>query len=94
MDYMKELEAFHDQVDMDKLSSSAGLLWFTLMQINSRRGWKKEFAVPGEVIRLKSRLPLSSYKRARKQLVEKGYIKYTPGDQSRPAVFEMVSRVG
>lgn len=25
--------------------------------------------------------------------VEKGYIKYTTGDQSRPAVFEMVSRV-
>ncbi|WP_101841953.1 DnaD domain protein [Halobacillus sp. Marseille-P3879] len=93
MNYLKELNAFHDQVDMDSLSPSAALLWFTLMQLNNKTGWKKEFALPASVILGKSNLPETSFKRARKELKEKGYIKYTSLGRNKAPVYEMISRV-
>ncbi|GGF17990.1 hypothetical protein GCM10010954_15960 [Halobacillus andaensis] len=93
MNYLKELNAFHDQVDMDSLSPSAITLWLTLMQLNNKTGWKKEFTLPASVVLGKSSLPETSFKRARKELKEKGYIRYTSLGRNKAPVYEMISRV-
>ncbi|MCP3027043.1 DnaD domain-containing protein [Halobacillus sp. A5] len=93
MNYLKELNAFNDQVDMDSLSPSAITLWFTLMQLNNKTGWKKEFTLPASVVLGKSNLPETSFKRARKELKEKGYIMYTSLGRNQAPVYEMISRV-
>ena len=46
MNYLKELNAFLDQLELEELSLSASMLWISLMHFNNKVGWKKEFAVP------------------------------------------------
>src|SRR5699024_6973401 len=45
MNYIKEIDAFHIKQETDPLTSAAAYLWFVLMDINSRTGWKEEFSV-------------------------------------------------
>ncbi|MFC7319824.1 DnaD domain-containing protein [Halobacillus campisalis] len=93
MNYIKELNAFHDQTDVDKLSSSAVALWITMMQLNNKTGWKKEFAVPCSVILGKAGLAETSFKRARAELKKKGYIKHRSAGRNHAPYYEMISRV-
>ncbi|WP_231572548.1 hypothetical protein [Halobacillus sp. BBL2006] len=41
MNYLKELNAFLDQLEMEELSLSASMLWISLMHFNNKVGWKK-----------------------------------------------------
>ncbi|UOQ94764.1 DnaD domain protein [Halobacillus shinanisalinarum] len=91
MNYLKETIAFYDQVDLKQLSSSAVALWGSLMYINNKTGWKKEFTVPASVLRGKSGLRDSSFKLARKELDQKGFIRYKSGNWSQAPSYQMVS---
>ncbi|MDC3418555.1 DnaD domain-containing protein [Aquibacillus salsiterrae] len=74
MNYIKQLNAFYNQLDFNPLSNNAILLWHSLMQINNKTGWKQEFTVAAKVITAKIQLNESAFKRARTELQEKGYI--------------------
>ncbi|UOQ44846.1 DnaD domain protein [Halobacillus salinarum] len=93
MNYLKELNAFLDQLEMEELSLSASMLWISLMHFNNKVGWRKEFAVPSPTLMTKARLTESSFKRARTELKEKGYIKHTFVNRNRAPLYEMISRV-
>ncbi|MCP3027634.1 hypothetical protein [Halobacillus sp. A5] len=94
MNYEKELEAFFDQKDIDQLSVSSIALWFTLMQFNSRTGWKKEMTLPTSPLLLKSGRTEGSFMRARRKLVDKGYVIYrkAEGRKGSPC-YEKISLV-
>ncbi|WP_226582156.1 DnaD domain-containing protein [Halobacillus litoralis] len=93
MNYLKEMNAFLDQIELEELSVSASMLWITLMHFNNKVGWKKEFSVPTEALIIKARITRSSFKRARTELKEKGYIKHTFINRNRAPVYEMISCV-
>lgn len=92
MNYIKQINAFYIHIETNPLSASATVLWHTLMHINNRTHWKKEFSVAANVLCLKSALPASTFKRARLELRDKGYIKYTSrGNEA--AMYEIVSLI-
>ncbi|ARI75659.1 DnaD domain-containing protein [Halobacillus mangrovi] len=93
MNYLKENIAFFDQIELDSLSSSAVVLWYTLLQYNNKARWKKEFSVPASAILLKSGLTESSFKRARQELKEKGYIKHRSIHRNHAPFYQMNSLV-
>lgn len=39
MDYIKELEIFHDWCEVNYLSNTAKLMWFKLMHLGFNSGW-------------------------------------------------------
>src|SRR5690606_7365794 len=74
MNYIKEINAFYDLMELEPLSSSAVNLWHTLLHINNKARWSIEFTVSSTVLKLKGGLPESSFQRARKELVNRGLV--------------------
>src|SRR5690625_2807695 len=93
MNYLKEINAFYVRIETNPLTGSATALWHALIHLNNRTGWMKEFTVAASVICFKSGLPLSTFKRARNELRDKGYIMYTSRGTKAPA-YQMISLVG
>jgi DnaD/phage-associated family protein len=92
MNYIQEINAFYIKIEMNPLSASAHTLWHTLLHLNNRSGWLQEFTVAAAVICYKSGLPPSTFKRARNELRDKGYISYNSRGSLAP-VYRMVSIV-
>src|SRR5690625_7175422 len=75
MNYLKEINAFHIKKETEPLTMAAAQLWFTLMDINNRAGWKEQFTVPVSLLCAKAGMKEGNFKRARTELREKGYIR-------------------
>ncbi|WP_246202687.1 hypothetical protein [Virgibacillus doumboii] len=92
MNYLKELNAFYQQIIFNPLSGSAVALWNTLMHFNNLCGWQETFSVAASVIELQSGIKGTSFKRARDELQEKGYIHVTSRSGNQAAVYRMISQ--
>ncbi|PAV28413.1 hypothetical protein CIL05_17420 [Virgibacillus profundi] len=90
MNYIKEINAFYDLVERNPLSASAVTLWHTLMHINNKARWIEKFTVAAGVLRMKSGLKESSFKRARTELKEKGYIDFQSRSHNQAPIYRMV----
>src|SRR5699024_5358381 len=93
MNYLKEINAFHIKQETNPLTASAAHLWSVLMHVNNRTLWKKEFTVAASLLCVKSALSESTFRRARKELADKGYIHYKSQGANRAAVYQMISLV-
>ncbi|MFD0954028.1 DnaD domain protein [Virgibacillus natechei] len=91
MNYIKELNAFHNQQETNPLSASAANLWHVLMHVNNRAGWMKEFTVAVSLLCAKSALTESTFKRARAELQDKGYIRFDSQGGNKAARYEIIS---
>ncbi|MDL4839106.1 DnaD domain protein [Aquibacillus rhizosphaerae] len=78
-----------NQMEVNPLSASATLLWYTLMQVNNQAGLKKQFTVSAPVLRVKSGLKPSSFKRAREELRDKGLIQFHSLGRNQATLYEM-----
>lgn len=92
INYIKEIDAFHIRQETDPLTSAAAYHWFVLMDINSWAGWKKEFQVAAPLLCARAALSEGIFKRARKELREKGYIHVVFG-ANRASAYQMISLV-
>lgn len=92
MNYLKEINAFHDRIVTNPLSVGAKVLWFTLMQVNNKARWVKEFSIAGNLICCLTGLSKSSFLRARAELRDKGFITYRSRGTKAP-MYQMVSLV-
>ncbi|MEN1968543.1 DnaD domain protein [Lentibacillus sp. N15] len=90
MNYIKEINAFHDRAEQNPVSASAALLWYILMHVNNKTMWSKTFVASWPLLRLRSGLTESSFKRARKELKEKGYINYQSRPNNQAPVYRMI----
>jgi len=93
MNYIKEINAFYQRQETNPLSSHAANLWHTLMHVNNRAGWKKTFTVAVSVLCSKGNLSNSTFKRARIELHDKGYIHYKSRRGNQAAIYEITSLV-
>lgn len=90
MNYIKEINAFYDMVERNPLSMSAITLWHALMHINNKAHWCDTFTAAAAVLQHKAGLTDSSFKRARKELNEKGYITHKAGSQSQAPTYRII----
>lgn len=86
MNYIKELNAFKDWVQVNELSASATLLWHTLMIINNTTGWKNQFNAPNALVGNLSGLSVQRINEARKQLMEQQLITCENGKKGKAPV--------
>ncbi|ASK62294.1 hypothetical protein CFK37_09045 [Virgibacillus phasianinus] len=90
MNYIKQLNEFHFRIDLEPISVNARSLWYTLTDINNKLCWREEFTVAASKLSDKAGLTESSFKRARKELEENGYIQVTSRNGNQSALYKMV----
>lgn len=91
MNYIKEINAFYDRLELNSLSSSAIALWFALMHINNKAAWTAEFTVAVSVLSVKTGLSERTISNARNELKQKGYIDFRSRKGNQSAVYKIFS---
>lgn len=91
MNYIKELNAFYDWLEINLLSTSAIALWHALMHINNKAGWAEEFTVAASVLCIKTGLSDRTIRNARNELKQKGRIDWKTRKGNQSAVYKMIS---
>lgn len=93
MNYLSELKAFYDRLELNPLPSPAIALWHALMSIANKTGWQQEFTVAVSVLVLKSGLNAQAIKRARNRLEQDGYITWRSRGGNQSALYHINSLV-
>ena len=89
VNYIREINAFYNELEIKPLSSSAIALWHALLHLNNRCGWKDSFSVPVGTLSLKSGLSDRSVLNARNELKTKGYLVFQSREGNRSAVYQL-----
>lgn len=79
MNYIAELNAFHDYLLLNQLSTSEIALWHALVHINNKTMWKTEFAASNLMLQQLTGLSISGIASARNKLKQRGVLEYIPG---------------
>ena len=90
MNYIKQITQFYELLPSNPLSPNAQCLYFYLLNLNNRLGWKKTFTVANSIVAGYTGLDISALQRARNSLVQKGYIKYEKGKSNIAGTYEVV----
>lgn len=93
MNYLAELLAFYDKLELNPLPSPSIALWHALMSIANKSGWQQEFTVAVSVLMLKSGLNAQAIKRARNRLEQDGYITWRSRGGNQSAAYHINSLV-
>lgn len=93
MNYIAELKAFYDRLELNPLPSPAIALWHALMSIANKTGWQQEFTVAVSVLVLKSGLNAQAIKRARNRLEQDGFITWRSRGGNQSAIYHLNSLV-
>jgi len=76
MNYIAELNAFHDYLQANQLSTSEIVLWHALMHINNSAMWKNEFTASNLMLQQLTGLSISGLAVAKNKLKQRGLIDY------------------
>lgn len=76
MNYIKEIKAFYDLVQVKQLSTGQIALWHALMQINNKCAWIEWFTAPNLTLELTSGLSRKGIYKARNILKQYGIIDF------------------
>lgn len=93
LNYIKEINAFYDRLELNPLPSPAIALWHALMSIANKTGWQQEFTVAVSVLVLKSGLNAQAIKRARNRLEQDGYIGWKARGGNQSSIYHINSLV-
>lgn len=91
INYVSEINAFHMWLATNPtLSTSARILWFSLMHYCNSCGWKVDFAVPLSAIEADTGLKRDAIYAARNSLIQAGRIKVTQRKGGKAAVYSLI----
>ncbi len=93
MNYILEMKAFYDWLEVNQLSTSAIVLWHALMHIANKTGWQDTFTVAVEVLSTKTGLEKQAIYRARAMLQNKGLISFQTRKGNQATIYQMHSFV-
>ena len=91
MNYIKEINGFERWVETHYLSANAQLLWYKLMSLFNKSGWREW--VSADNLRLMAAIGVSREEtliQARKQLIDAGLIVFHRGRKGSPSRYRMV----
>lgn len=91
MDYLREMKAFYDRLELNPQPNTAIALWHALMSIANKAGWPDTFTVASSVLGLRSGLNASALKRARNTLSMNGFIEWKSRGGNQSAQYHMIS---
>jgi DnaD/phage-associated family protein len=91
LDYIREVHAFYNELEINPLSSSAISLWHALWHIRIKSGSKDKFTVPVGTLSLKSGLSDRTVSNARNELKTKDYITFQSRGGNKAALYQILS---
>lgn len=92
MNYIKEIEAFEDWLEINHLPTTAQLLWYKLFVLCNRAGWAEWLSVTNQA--LMAKIGASSEKtliEARNRLKQAELIDFKPGKKGQPTKYKLFS---
>lgn len=93
MNYIAEIKAFYDRLELNPQPNTAIALWHALMSIANKAGWPDTFTVASSVLGLRSGLNASALKRARNKLATDGFIEWKSRGGNLAAQYKINSLV-
>lgn len=93
MNYIAEIKAFYDRLELNPQPNTAIALWHALMSMANKAGWPDTFTVASSVLGLRSGLNASALKRARNKLATDGFIEWKSRGGNQSAQYRMISLV-
>jgi DNA replication protein DnaD len=90
MNYIAEIKAFYDLVQVKQLSTGQVALWHALMVINNKCAWIEWFTVPNLTLELYTGLSRSGVYKARNALKQLGIIDFKPNG-TKATSYKLVS---
>jgi len=91
MNYIREIRAFYDWLEVNSLPPGAIVLWHALMHINNKTGWSCEFTVANKMLESLTGLSRQGLDRARGLLIQRGLIEYTKGRGNKAGKYKIKS---
>ncbi|QVY60960.1 DnaD domain-containing protein [Cytobacillus gottheilii] len=91
MNYIKELNAFYDWLELNELSPSAINLWYALMHINNKAAWAETFTVAESVLCVKTGLTDRTLRKVRNELKQKNRIDFISRKGGRAPIYKLIS---
>lgn len=91
MNYLLEVKAFYDWLEINPLPSPAIALWHGLMHIANKTGWQQEFTVAISVLSVKTGLNAKAIERARNTLAQCGRIAWKKRGGNQAATYQINS---
>lgn len=83
MNYIKQILAFQDLVEIEGLTTGQIALWHALINVNNKCGWREWFSVASAKLEIGSGLSSAGVRKVRKSLKDLGIIDYqTQGAQA------------
>jgi len=93
MNYILEIKAFYDWLEVNQLSTSAIALWHALMHIANKTGWQDTFTVAIVVLSTKTGLEKKAIYNARVALQNKGLISFQTRKGKQSTIYQIHSLV-
>ncbi|MBN6887494.1 DnaD/phage-associated family protein [Cytobacillus horneckiae] len=90
MNYIKELNAFYDWLELNELSPSAINLWYALMHINNKAAWAETFTVAESVLCVKTGLTDRTLRKVRNELKQKNRIDFISRKGGKAPVYKII----
>lgn len=91
VNYLTEIKAFYDRLELNPQPNTAIALWHALMHIANKAGWPDTFTAASSILMLKSGLNASAFKRARNKLSMDGLIEWKSRGGSQSAQYRLIS---
>jgi len=89
LNYLIQIKAFYDRLEVEPLKSSEIALWYALMSINNKTAWSKTFTVASSVLCQKSGIKEANFYKARNLLQQKGYIEWKSRTGNQAAIYHL-----
>lgn len=77
MNYITEIRAFYDWLELNQIDATHISLWHGLMHIANKTGWQSEFTIPMSTLELKTGLKRGAIYNARNKLQQLGLITFS-----------------
>ena len=90
INYIDQINAFHNWLQVNELPASAILLWYSLMHFCNKTGWKLQFNLALSQLKADTHLGTSTIQRARERLVKAGLIKIRHRSGCQSAIYKIV----
>lgn len=89
MNYIRQVNAFYDALEINPLPAPSIALWHALHAIANKTGWQQEFSVTVSVLGLRAGLNETAVKRARNKLKEAGLIEWRSRAGNQAALYKL-----
>jgi len=90
MNYMTEIKLFNEWLETNELSTSGIALWYALMYIANRSGWRPELCVPVSALCLRTKLSRSAIYKERNILRDHGLVGFDAGDGRQSSIYKIM----